>query len=226
MSSIGGGGRNTSYGVYSSINGGRENRATGNYSSICGGKFNLSSGYRSTVIGGYLNSATTTNSISGGYRNLSSGFASSILAGTGHTVTGRNSAIIGGGSITGSSDDTVYVPNLNLQTNKGISFGTGATRVYREIPIGDWNMDTTLSKNIPHSLSTTEWQTVRSLQVMIIDDLTSKYDSLNGYAGDGGFGVDSTNIFLQRTTGGYFDNTSYDSTSFNRGFINFWYTPD
>jgi hypothetical protein len=48
------------------------------------------------------------------------------LAGTGNTISGRNSVIIGGGSITGSSNDTVYIPNARLaETSGSIIYSAG-----------------------------------------------------------------------------------------------------
>ena len=187
-------------------------------------------GYASHAAGDSNIAVADYSSIVGGRLNIASGVSSSILAGTGHTVTGRNSAIIGGGSITGSANDTVYVPNLNLQANKGISFGSGSKRIYKEINIGNWDM-TSLSFITNHSLSATEWKTVRSISVLIRNDAdTNYYDfcsfGISGSVGGGTVDVNSTTFGLSIISGSFFNSTTFDSTGYNRGFINFWYTPD
>lgn len=108
----------------------------------------------------------------------------------------------------------------------------GSTDEYKMkvVEIGDWNMDTTLGVNIAHSLSATEWKTVRQIDVIIRNDADGQYFKIE-YPNSGNLdgavaGINSTNISLERTTSGFFDSTSFDSTSYNRGFITFWYVED
>ena len=103
---------------------------------------------------------------------------------------------------------------------------------FKEISIGDWDMDSTANLNVNHNLSATEYKTIRNIQVTIRDDNDDEYFDLSqdtGNAGivNGGFYWNSTKITLGRTTGGAFDNSSFDATaSFNRGWIRFQYRPD
>jgi len=88
-------------------------------------------------LGGRNNTATAqSSSILGGAFNTASGTSSSILAGTGHTVVGRNSAIIGGGSISGVSDDTVYMPNARLAETAGSKIFSAGTDLYNIFSTG------------------------------------------------------------------------------------------
>jgi len=81
------------------------------FSVIMGGGSNtISSSLDGSIIGG------SSNTISGEYTNF-------ICAGSNNYLTNtRRSAIIGGQNITGTSYDTVYVPNLNIGT-----IGTGTS---------------------------------------------------------------------------------------------------
>jgi len=65
--------------------------------------------------------STGTNSHAGGIDSEASGITSFIHS-TNSIVTGNRSAILGGQNITGTTDDTVYVPNLNIGT-----IGTGTS---------------------------------------------------------------------------------------------------
>lgn len=89
------------------------------------------------------------------------------------------------------------------------------------INIGDWNMDTTITKNVAHGLTLAN---IRSAQAFIRSDDASatnpldKYDNPSGLV-SGSVNIQSTNVVLARTTGGLFDDTTYDSTSYNRGWV-------
>ena len=84
---------------------------------LLGGSSNIiDGGLDSAIIGGSLNTirevgsgiyTSTESSISGGSR-------SAIVGGIDHILDGTNSIILGGNAITGTSDNTVYVPNLNV----------------------------------------------------------------------------------------------------------------
>ena len=243
-----GGQGNTATQFGSLAGGGYNNNATSSYSTALGGYGNTASALKSTVIGGESNSASSDQSIvAGGYNNTSNGQRSGVFAGQNNitigdsstviggvnnfiTSAGINSVVIGGTGITGSTTNTVYVPDLNIQSGKGISFGTGNIRTQVELDIGDWNMDTTNGVNVTHGLSATEWKTVRGMDVTIRNDADTEYNSLGGAtdagAGAGTPSITSTQFSLARDVSGFFDSTNYDSTSYNRGFITYWYTPD
>ena len=111
--------------------------------------------------------------------------------------------------------------------DKGVKFGTGNVMVMKELEIGDWNMNTDISKSVNHGLSATEYKTIRQMSVEIRDDGDTVV-SHNLYNGTEGHinATTSTQINLTRNGGGIYDSTSFDATSYNRGFITFWYTPD
>lgn len=107
----------------------------------------------------------------------------------------------------------------------------GYTR--KTVAIGDWNMDTTTTLSVAHGLSATEWKTIRNIQTTLRDDIESAYtklemmDSVTTGILSGGVGYfDATNIELYRYTGGRYDGTDFDSTSYNRGWVEFEYIAD
>lgn len=85
-------------------------------------------------------------------------------------------------------------------------------------------MDTTSTKEVAHGLT---YSKIRNISVMIRPDtgageLFIPLDWNNGSQA-GWFFIaeagDTGNIGMVRQTGGVFDNASYNSTSFNRGYI-------
>lgn len=128
--------------------------ATGNYAlaqnlnTLASGAFSHSEGFgtiasgtsshsegRDTIAGGQnshaqgvLTIASGTESHAGGVSSEAEG-ATSFVHSSNSKVTGNRSAILGGQNITGTTDDTVYVPNLNI----GI-IGSGA-------PVGNLGFD-------------------------------------------------------------------------------------
>ena len=91
----------------------------------------------------------------------------------------------------------------------------------KTIPIGDWNMVATAAVFVSHGIS--DITKIRSVSAVIIDDVSAAVVEL-GFAQSGGsitqgIGMGATDIILSRESGGIFDNTAYDSLSFNRGFI-------
>ena len=87
------------------------------------------------------------------------------------------------------------------------------------INIGDWDMDATANVSISHGLTFTK---IRSVIAMIRHDTLDVLYDIN-YIIDstlaGGLSANLTDIFLFRVTSGFFDATTFDATSFNRGFI-------
>jgi hypothetical protein len=78
-------------------------------------------GYNTKAIGanshaeGMNTTAIAINSHAGGYNTVASGDTSFIHS-SNSLVTGNRSAVLGGIGITGTSNDTVYVPYLNIQS--------------------------------------------------------------------------------------------------------------
>lgn len=92
--------------------------------------------------------------------------------------------------------------------------------------IGDWNMISTSTINIPHGILRSK---IRTVTIIIRDDsdLTSYPLGLGQTPGQESFCIiDDTNIVLDRLgsgDGGIFDNTNFNSTSFNRGWVTITY---
>ena len=183
------------------------NNGTNNLNSnnvLAVGNGNYAGNGSSGIINGNNNNIggnSTGVNITGDNNNVSSGVENVTIVGNNQTVTESNTSIINGHVI---NSDT-------------------AGRVNGEIEIGDWNMDLITNVGIPHTLSATEWITIRGAEVLIKDDGDAFYQSLSN-GGLMGFG--SSTFSLQRTVSGAFDSANYDATSYNRGFINFSYIPD
>ena len=127
----------------------------------------------------------------------------------------RLSDYVDGLSDAGTLDGT---EKLYLASNESTTVGAirGGLNV-KIVNIGDWDMDSTSNINVIHGLVFAD---IRSWFVSIIDDASNIYLDLNlsGFSE-----VGSLNFSLFRTGGGAFDNTDYDATTFNRGFITIWH---
>ena len=168
----------------------------------------------SAVVNGDNNnigSNTTGVSVTGSNNTVAAGADNVTIVGDNQTVTESNTSIINGNT-------------LNTTT------ALASERIFQEIEIGDWDMDVNNAINVTHGLTATEWQTVRGVSVSIRDNgNTSHYDYVS-YTDNVNIGnqiqVSPTTVFLRRAIGGAFDNTNFNSTSYNRGFITFTYLPD
>ena len=97
------------------------------------------------------------------------------------------------------------------------------------IEIGDWNMDATITVAVVHGIA--DFKKIRTVTVMIRNNTDSIYhpfiitDNSGADLHIGGWinFVNSTTVSLDRITGGLFDTTSYNSTSYNRGWITIVY---
>jgi len=114
--------------------------------------------------------------------------------------------------------------DVTLKGDSSLQFGTDnyTKKVIQDI--GDWNMDTTSVGDYLHGLSVTEWKTIHSISVIIRNDADTLYTQFMSDNNQVYF--DSTKIYMERRGGGQFDSVDYDSTSYNRGIITFWYTVD
>ncbi len=128
----------------------------------------------------------------------------------------------------------------NAVTGTGIADYNGATvktlssfqPKSKIVEIGDWNMDSTSTVSIAHGLTSSK---IRSFNVSIYPDGSSSIllpidyvDMASGFSGSttlpsGASSLSGSNIVLIRATGGSFDNTGFDQTSFNRGYITIMY---
>lgn len=113
------------------------------------------------------------------------------------------------GALTGNADTATKVGVLNVKV----------------IEIGDWNMNITANIDVAHGLTKTK---IRSISALIRDDNDFTYSDLSETDGSntGVNGIRTnldTNIRLSREIGGVFDNTTYNLTPYNRGWITIWY---
>jgi hypothetical protein len=120
------------------------------------------------------------------------------------------------------SDSDVLVPTQ--QSVKAYVDSVGGVQV-KIVDIGDWDMDANASTSVAHGLTAS---TIRSVTALIRNDgdtLTYdfNYDNTSG-SSLSGITVGTTAINLNRATGGQFDSTAFDSTSYNRGWVSILYT--
>lgn len=123
------------------------------------------------------------------------------------------------------SGGTLYESKLALdKLAKGID-AEGIFVKTKIIEIGDWDMDSTATKTIAHGLS--DFKKVRLISASIRkDDDTELYFLHHGGTAVSAFGyiyADSTNINLVRAPAGFFDSTDFNSTSYNRGWVDIIY---
>ena len=137
---------------------------------------------------------------------------------TGHKVfpSGISTGIWGlvGTATVAASGKMVVTGSGAIIAHGGSGSETGSYLKTKIIEIGDWNMDVTQSVSVAHGVSLAN---IRAISVMIRDDANTLY-----YGEGAGLDYARANsalIDLWRTGSGGFDNTSFDSTSFNRGWI-------
>jgi len=126
--------------------------------------------------------------------------------------------------------DTLTTDSITAETTNGnlpvTGNGTGAASVNGIYPdkinIGDWNMDTTGSVNVAHGKDVTK---IIGVSAMIRDDTDAFHEPITAGKNlasepDAHIStIGTTNITLSRKVGGAYDSTSYDSTTYNRGWI-------
>ena len=93
------------------------------------------------------------------------------------------------------------------------------------IDIGDWNMDTDVSKNVTHSLP--DHTKIRTINVTIRNDADAVYSDFNTVPTTQTsvkyISATSTIVQLARDTGSYFNDPDYNATSYNRGWVTIGY---
>lgn len=95
---------------------------------------------------------------------------------------------------------------------------------FKVVQIGDWDMDTDATASVAHGLTLAN---IRSVSALIRNDADTAVNDIttdiNAGTGTSASRATATHVVLDRLTGGSFDSTSYDSTSFNRGWVTIWY---
>ena len=92
------------------------------------------------------------------------------------------------------------------------------TNNFTIVDIGSWDMDASLTKSVTHGLT---FSKIKSWQVTIIND---DGNGLSDFISGGAISVTTTQFTLVRTIGGAYDNTNFDDSVMNRGYITIWYT--
>lgn len=100
------------------------------------------------------------------------------------------------------------------------------------VDIGDWDMNADAFVNVPHSLGS-NYLNIKSITGMIRNDANTvlyvigsdgvMFHPLTGLSPTGTPGVDATDITLVRLASSIFDDVAFDSTGFNRGWLNIEY---
>jgi len=129
-----------------------------------------------------------------------------------------------------AKDDGLYFENVDGTETKIFDLTNNWLANLPKIEIfdiGDWNMDETESAQIDFSGLT--YSKIRSVSVLIRDDNDDNKWSFETEANTGVTGSvqidESTSlIILRRTLNGIFDSASFNSTSYNRGWVTVTYT--
>lgn len=146
-----------------------------------------------------------------------------VANGTAQTITVKRATGTGTPVASGQTQELVVGTNSVVATDS-LRVELGTILKTKVIDIGDWDMDATVTVNVAHGLTASK---IRSCDVLIIADSTGIYPFVSGYTTgntiEGAFFIDNTFVSMERKTGGVFDNTSFDQTSFNRGWITIQY---
>ena len=93
------------------------------------------------------------------------------------------------------------------------------------LDMGDWNMDVTVPLNLDHNFGA-NFKNIRAINAFIRNDADTAYKPIsqgattsdstpNGHVGE----IDDDRIQIGRLQSGIFDATTYDSTGYNRGWV-------
>lgn len=97
------------------------------------------------------------------------------------------------------------------------------------LEIGGWDMDTDFSKAVSHTIGSDIDKIVGSTVTILNDAGTVVYPSpvldsgANGWLEVGINGINTGIITLTRKTAGRFDNTTFNDTGVNRGYVLLWF---
>jgi hypothetical protein len=149
---------------------------------------------------------------------------------SGGTMTG-SILLSGGSSLNGGNGSAILLSETGgtaqlgggIRTNSTGSGGPhGSYWKIAILEIGDWDMDTNDAVAVAHNIS--DFTKIRSISAVIRGDLNTVYTMFLGPNNVGSFSAaTSTHINLSRLTGGDYDNASFNSTGFNRGWITILY---
>ena len=129
------------------------------------------------------------------------------------------------GSLSLEPDEAVTVAVNSSADGYLIKSSRSGNPKIKIIDIGDWNMDSTSAVAIAHGLTVTD---IRSIQVMVRSDAGTLYSISHQQSGSsdhaaGTWASSATEVTCSRESNDFFDTTSFDSTSYNRGWITITY---
>jgi hypothetical protein len=188
--------------------------------------------YATSVAAGETDISATNFSFKiGGSKGTGTGDGGNVvlqIAPAGSSSSTQNSLI---DALTINATTSQVESDITHSFKDGINFNTSQKWVFKEVSIGDWDMDATATIAVAHGLSSTEWKTIRNISVVVRNDSDDGYysDSFSFSEASTQLGIssmDATNVNVDRlgsSDGGLFDSVNFDSTSYNRGYITFWY---
>jgi hypothetical protein len=112
------------------------------------------------------------------------------------------------------------VSDVALYTKTNVNAGLNS----KIVEIGDWDMDATQSLVVAHGLTQSK---IRTVSILIRNDADTEFyvfATNNEVASNNKIRVEAASIRMLRDSGDFFDSISYDSTSYNRGWITIQYT--
>ena len=185
------------------------------------------SGLDADLLDGYhasINTAPSTCAVRDANGRITANFIGEVKAPTGDTILdngtdGTDATFIGDvtgdvtGDLTGNADTSTTATKHGVLNVKSID-------------IGDWNMSSVNNATVAHGLDHTK---IRVVSAIIRNDDDSNrhvipFGSTSGAAFDGSIDtIDSTNVILTRASGSRTASATFDSTSYNRGWITIWY---
>jgi len=127
----------------------------------------------------------------------------------------------------GHSLGEIALPSCSEGQTLGITNGAWScisSLNFKVVQIGDWNMDTSLSKNVNLGIDKSR---IKIVTVLIVDDNNAQINNLltdtwrpsvGGY-----YKLSGNNILLERLAGTDYDTSSYDQTGYNRGWVTIGY---
>jgi hypothetical protein len=98
------------------------------------------------------------------------------------------------------------------------------------VAIPPWNMDTTAQSSVPHGLGALGLH-IMMADAQVVNDAASVQccigyiaDAVDpGFIAGGVAGWDTTNVYLRRRTGGFFDGAAWSGAVISRGWCYIWY---
>lgn len=120
---------------------------------------------------------------------------------------------------------TISTPTIADPTITGGITMNSVSLAFKVLEIGDWDMDASVSPSVDvvHGLTLSS---IRAIECLVRNDAGNLWAHLNRGANSGdttpqGYigSADGTKVYINRLAGGYFDNTGYDSTGYNRGWV-------